>query len=204
MGGSDAGEDYEHWPDESKHYEKELVAAAGYDSYNGLHRFTYHPANAVQEKAAPAPTPQAQPAPVHFTYAAPAPQIQPQQMPFMTCYPPMQYGYPPQMAYPMPAYFGYPQPGAPVGAPAGYTHIYQPAAPPPEEKKELKAPEPRKWQGRTKAEVEEDNMKIAMREGAYDERKVEPKGLNEDQIVWVVEVDGSHTLRWVVVPSCRA
>ena len=51
------------------------------------------------------------------------------------------------------------------------------------------------WQGRTKKEVEEDNMRIAAQEGAYDKRKVVPTGLKPDQMCWVVEVDGSHTLR---------
>ena len=52
-----------------------------------------------------------------------------------------------------------------------------------------------KWQGRSKAEVEEDNMKIASREGAYDKRKIAPVGMKDDQMMWVVELDGSHTLR---------
>ena len=115
-------------------------------------------------------------------------------------YSPTQNAYPPQMAYPAPAYYGYPMAGANQGTampycPPGYTTVYAPAAAPVVEEKPKKKKSPRKWQGRTKAEVEEDNMKIAQREGAYAARKVEPVGLNEDQMVWVVEVDGTHTLR---------
>ena len=64
-----------------------------------------------------------------------------------------------------------------------------------------KKPELRKWQGRTKAEVEEDNMKIAKAQGANEQRKVEPVGLNADQMVWCVELDGNPTLRYVL--TCR-
>lgn len=80
----------------------------------------------------------------------------------------------------------------------GYQAIYVPAAataPPVEEKERPKKPEVRKWQGRTKAEVEEDNMKIAKAEGACDARQVEPIGLKADQMVWIIEEDGSPTLR---------
>ena len=95
-------------------------------------------------------------------------------------------------------------------APPGYGH-YSPfpapvAQPPPpaeekkEAKKEKKAKSPKpaspiKWQGRTKAEVEEDDMKVAAREGAYAERQVEPIGLDADQVVWVVDTDGGNELR---------
>lgn len=58
------------------------------------------------------------------------------------------------------------------------------------DKDKPKPPSPRKWQGRTKAEVEEDDMKIAAKEGAYAARKVQPVGLAEDQVVWVVEGGG--------------
>jgi hypothetical protein len=52
-----------------------------------------------------------------------------------------------------------------------------------------------KWQGRTKAEVEEDNLKIAADEKVCEKRKVVPVGLAGDQMCWVVEADGSYTLR---------
>ena len=79
----------------------------------------------------------------------------------------------------------------------GY-HCCDNCAAPKEEKKQktVEAPAPTKWQGRTRAEVDEDNMKIAAGHGAYDERKVEPKGLKPDQMVWVVEPDGAQTLRY--------
>lgn len=52
-----------------------------------------------------------------------------------------------------------------------------------------------KWQGRTKAEVEEDNLKIAADEKVWEKRKVVPVGLANDQMCWVVEADGQFTLR---------
>lgn len=94
-------------------------------------------------------------------------------------------------------------------APPGYYGnyvTYPPAAVSPAEEKKpekkekkTKASSPRAWQGRTKAEVDEDNMKFAAREGAYDERKIAPVGLAPDQIVWVVELDGGNTLRSVIL-----
>ena len=95
------------------------------------------------------------------------------------------------MAVAAPAYYGFPTP--PYGAP-GFPQVCYPLPAAPAEEKPKKA-SPRKWQGRTKAEVQEDNMKIAAREGAYEARKVEPIGLEEDQVVWVVEGDKEPTLR---------
>ena len=199
--GSD-GSDYEHWPDDATQITS-VSSISGYNSYNGLREFTYQPANSEAKKAEPPAAAQAQPVPYVFqppvaqpaappappAYAAPAPQF---------------YGgygysaYVPHMAYPTPGYYGYPGGDMPY-CPPGYTPVYHPAAPPAEEKKKeekkAKKPELRKWQGRTKAEVEEDNMKIAKEEGAWDKRKVEPVGLATDQMVWCVEVDGGPTLR---------
>lgn len=38
-------------------------------------------------------------------------------------------------------------------------------------------------------------MKAAAAEGAYAPRSVAPLGLADDQVVWVVEVDGKNVLR---------
>ncbi|KAK4988925.1 hypothetical protein LTR66_007186 [Elasticomyces elasticus] len=50
------------------------------------------------------------------------------------------------------------------------------------------------WLGRTKAQVDEDNMKIAMHE-VNKPTEWRPKPNSDDQMFWVVEVDGTHTLR---------
>ena len=186
-------EDYEHWPDDSSLYEISTVAASGYDSYNGLRSHMYNPAADVEKKEATPEPPKAQPV-TYVCASAPQPASQPPQKLQYVTYPQMHYGYP-QMAYPAPAYYGFPYPGqaAPQGFPGYGYPVCQPVAAAVEEKK--KAPELKAWQGRTKAEVQEDNMKIAASEGVYNARKVEPKGLKEDQMVWCVETDGSHTLR---------
>jgi hypothetical protein len=130
-------------------------------------------------------------------------------------------------AFPPQGYYTYAQPGPPVvvaapkpkaktpepvaapatsaPAPANF-HVYTPsfsvvpvegvvaAAVAVEEPKQ---PQPNTWQGRTKAQVEEDNMKFAKSEGVWDKRKVAPIGLADEQMCWVIELDGSHTLRLV-------
>lgn len=212
-----AGSDYEHWPEDSKYLsETGSVAAPGYSSYNGLYSHVYEPV-ADKPKEKEAPKEPEKPKECACAPPPPPPAVQPQVLqppPYMSCYPtpPMQmpygayggYGCPPgmQMACPAPAYYGYPggypyqMPGC---APTGYMCYPSPLAPAEEEKpkkeEKPKELEPRKWQGRTKAEVQEDNMKVAAREGAYDARKVQPVGLKEEQMVWCVEVDGSQTLR---------
>ncbi|KAK5120853.1 hypothetical protein LTR85_005920 [Meristemomyces frigidus] len=180
--GDDAS-DYQHWADDDDHMSHPATVARGYDSHNGLHYHTYHPS---QQKPPSPAAPKTQPYPrpqVIYQYA--------QQPQMMAAYPPMQYTYaqPGAFAYPAPAYYGYPQPAMPQPQP-----VYQPARVEAEKLAKLKA---NKWQGRSKAEVEEDNMKIASKEGAYDKRKVVPQ-VNDDQMMWVVETDGSHTLRTFV------
>ena len=51
------------------------------------------------------------------------------------------------------------------------------------------------WLGRTKAQVDEDNQKIAMRTGVWRPNEMAPNKPADDQQFWCVEVDGSHTLR---------
>jgi len=51
------------------------------------------------------------------------------------------------------------------------------------------------WTGRTKAQVDEDNLKIAMRNGVYAYCPIKPVCAFPDQLFWVVEVNGQTTLR---------
>lgn len=51
------------------------------------------------------------------------------------------------------------------------------------------------WIGRTKAQVDEDNHKTAMRNGVWKPNELAPNKPADDQQFWVVELDGSHTLR---------
>ncbi|KAK3698646.1 hypothetical protein LTR37_016875 [Vermiconidia calcicola] len=192
-----SGEDYEHWPDDVTQVSSTSVAASGYNGYNGLREYQYHPAD-DENKAQPAPEPP-KVQPIQYAYQPPAAAPQ---APYMNCYPqPPQYaGYHPQQmaCYPAPQYYGYPGQQAqaatpPYGTPVMY--VPAPVAVVEEEKPKKKKIEPRKWQGRTKAEVEEDNMKIAAREGTYAARKVEPQGLKEDQVVWVVGEDEEPVLQ---------
>lgn len=181
----DTGSEYEHWPNDDHYLQTTAVAAPGYDSHNGLRSYIYEKA---PSPAAPKAQPCLQPQ-VVYSY--------PQQQ--MMTYPPMQYTYQQAapMAYPPQAYYGYQQPGFPQQQMQGYP-VYQPAycapQPAPAPAPKSAAPKPNKWVARTKAQVEEDNMKIAA-EGACDKRKVVPIGMKEDQMMWCVEVDGSHTLR---------
>lgn len=49
--------------------------------------------------------------------------------------------------------------------------------------------------GRTKKQVDEDNVKLAINEGIYNPNEIVPKDAKPDQLFWVVEADGSNTLR---------
>jgi len=215
-----ADEDYEHWADEPSSRSSAgsssapSAAATGYTIHNGLRKFSYSPTNQKKDepkaddaksqkskssksskcKCAPPPEPkqEIEPAPTPEQAVA----LQPSYY-TMGGYPVMQYApMAQQLAYSVPAFYGYPQAGVPM-------QICLPAITPavpevPKEKPKIKPKvkaEPLTWQGRSKAEVEEDNMKIAQREDVCDSRKVEPKGLADDQLVWCVETDGSHTLR---------
>ena len=73
-------------------------------------------------------------------------------------------------------------------------HVYHPMT---SEPKPAAEPPHNVWLGRTKEQVEEDNMKIAKKEGAYDKRKMAPADASDDQYFWVVELDGGPaTLRY--------
>ncbi|KAK5683099.1 hypothetical protein LTS10_004630 [Elasticomyces elasticus] len=175
----DSGSDCDHWPDDASHLQTVAVAASGYDSHNGLRSHIYHPPAQTLKPSSPK--------------IAPAPQvIYYQQPPQAYAYPNLQYTYAPQpMAYPAPAYYNYgPQPMMVSQPQMPNYHVYQPSQQP------VAVPQQgNPWIGRTKAQVDEDNMKLAKTEGAYDKRKVVPVGVKEDQMMWCVETDGSHTLR---------
>ncbi|KAI4741394.1 hypothetical protein E4T50_08180 [Aureobasidium sp. EXF-12298] len=51
------------------------------------------------------------------------------------------------------------------------------------------------WVGRTKKQVDEDNAKIAHKEGVYKPNEMVPKAASPDQLFWVIEPDDSNTLR---------
>ncbi|KAK0945064.1 hypothetical protein LTR29_003411 [Friedmanniomyces endolithicus] len=187
----DSSSDCDHWPDDATDLQHVAVAAPGYDSHNGLCSHIYHPA-----PSQPPPTPSSPkvaPVPHIIYYQQPPPSQQ------AFAYPTAQYTYATQpVGYPAPAYYAYGT--QPIAMPppqkqeqvADY-HIYQPAysGEPPQ-------PQGYLWVGRTKAQVDEDNMKLAATEGAWDKRKIVPTGVEEDQMMWCVEGDGSHTLRTFV------
>ncbi|KAF2220548.1 hypothetical protein BDZ85DRAFT_266776 [Elsinoe ampelina] len=51
------------------------------------------------------------------------------------------------------------------------------------------------WIGRTRAQVDEDNLKIAAREGVFKYDPMKPSGAAPDALFWVSELDGRTTLR---------
>lgn len=53
----------------------------------------------------------------------------------------------------------------------------------------------RAFLGRTKRQVDEDNLKIAKHEGINKPNDVVPEDAKPDQLFWVVETDGTNTLR---------
>ncbi len=214
--------DYEHWPDDSTIISSTTATViSGYDKFNGLRECEYEPANDDKPAAKPAPKANEKKVKVKKIEIPPAPEFPAPASQQQVQYAPppqyVQYAYPPQMPYscfpsymaPAPAYYGLPAPQmqmqSPYGLPPGYVLAPVPVGAvaaeeemkegPPKKEKKVKKAEPMKWQGRTKAEVEEDNMKIAAKEGVYEKRVVEPVGLEDDQPVWVVLGDGSTTLR---------
>ncbi|TKA83579.1 hypothetical protein B0A55_00416 [Friedmanniomyces simplex] len=163
----DGSSDCDHWPDDASDLQQQQqhVAVAA-SGYDSHKGLRSHVYHPPSQAPAPAPSSP------KYTYATAQP-----------------------VAYP--AYYTS-GPTQPVAAPqsqlqmANY-HVYQPAysgtaAPMPPQQGNL-------WLGRTKAQVEEDNMKLAAKEGAYQKRKIVPTGVREDQMMWCVEGDGSHTLR---------
>lgn len=181
----DSGSDHEHWPEDFKSQVEPAVASAGYDSHNGLRMHCYQPA-APSTKAASPPPP---PSPKENVKAAVLTETH------------VQYAFAPPVNMSTHAYIPagaatvtVPAPQAPPPAPkpadpVANTYTYHPSF------TEKPAEATHKWQGRTKAEVAEDNLKIAADEKVWAKRKVVPVGLANDQMCWVVEADGSYTLR---------
>lgn len=75
----------------------------------------------------------------------------------------------------------------PVGSPIAYTDQFPISYP----DETYQHP----WLGRTKAQVDEDNQRIAMNTGVWRPNEMAPNKPADDQQFWCVEVDGSHTLR---------
>lgn len=113
------------------------------------------------------------------------------------------------MQYPQGYYYAYDYPKAsPVQQPqpimAYPSYCYAPyayqgavSANFPDETKSEKTEKPAKnvWIGRTKAQVDEDNIKIALREGVMKPNEMAPRNPKPDQLFWVVELNGNPTLR---------
>ena len=200
------GNEYEHWPSDNQRYTQPAPPAPGFDGNNGVHSHSYL-IPPKQKSASPAP-------------GGRSDSKSPQPPPVVSYPQPIYYGYPPQgmthpsqqqyYSHPVPmamqpppaAYPGFwaAPPMAPAPAPApvaitGNEHYYIPIqqAPKPSEP----APTGNAWIGRTKAEVEEDNMKLAKSENVYAPRKLVPQ-MDDDQMVWVIELDKTRTLRYVV------
>lgn len=206
MAGND--DDYEHWPSDSKQYTPGAPPAPGFDGNNGYHSHSYlvpkqksaspAPSGGRADSKSPQPPIVTYPQPIYYGYA-PQGMTHPGQQqyyshPVQMAMQPAPQGYYPQYAIATPAPAPAPAP-APVAVPiAGNEHYYIPVQQAP------KAPEPvpkaNVWIGRTKAEVDADNMKLAKSENVYAPREFVPK-MEEDQMCWVVELDKTHTLRYV-------
>jgi len=181
----DSGSDHEHWPDDFKPAPPAVPPGPEFPHGVHMHCHCHAAPSAKADSPPPPPSPPKEikatvltELPVQYTYAAPANMSTHQYVPaaaaatFTVAAPPA----PPA-----------PKPAAPAPVPNTYTYHPSYAAPP--------AEATNKWQGRTRAEVEEDNLKIAADEKVWEKRKVVPVGLADDQMCWVVEVDSSYTLR---------
>lgn len=221
---SSSSSSHEHWPDDFRRSRSPSpVPAPGYDSHNGMRTHRYQakkepspePAasteSASEDKKAEEPKP-AEPRVIYIQ--AQPPQAHQQAYTYF----PSQYVYggalqpqPIMVHNGQPVQFVYAAAPALAPAPADkkgeerkqkekpeksssskmeFTYVPKKSAP--EEKKKAST---NPWIGRTKAEVDEDNAKIAKEMGAYEKRKVAPADAKDDQPFWVVENDGSHTLR---------
>ncbi len=61
------------------------------------------------------------------------------------------------------------------------------------------------WYGRTTAQVDQDNHQMAATEGVYQPTEMAPHNPGESQLFWVVDLDGSRSLRTfnVIEATCR-
>lgn len=125
----------------------------------------------------------------------PAPQPQPQLQPI--------YYQQQVVGNPQPQYYSYPAPGYVAYPSQGYYMAVAPQIAQPRVDEKIEHPMPNAWLGRTRAEVEQDNMKLAKREGASEPRKVQPIDVKDTQLFWVIEPDGeTSTLRFVLTFRC--
>ncbi|GIZ46065.1 hypothetical protein CKM354_000920400 [Cercospora kikuchii] len=184
--------EYEHWPSDKKYYTQPAKPAPGFDGNNGYHSHSYlmpkeksrSPARA--DSKSPQPPVVSYPQPIYYGYPTPqmahpgAQQYYSHPVPIYNA--PQGYYQP----YPMPAPVGSPMPGAPGG------HYYIPVGEAP--KAAEPGPTANAWIGRTKAQVDEDNMKMAKSEKVYEPREFVPK-MDDSQMCWVVELDKTNTLR---------
>jgi len=168
---------YQEWAEQHGH---QKAAPQAFD--NHLHTYTYH--------ARSDPKPEAPKPPVghHINYYWPqqACYTSPQQY----AYVPYQYGYYPQAAAPTatatPPMYYYPGQYQQY-----YPTTYAVASPPDNNAQGYH----HHWYGRTPAEVDEDNRRIAAREKVYEPNEMRPLNPRDDQQFWVRELDGTHTLR---------
>lgn len=188
----DSGSDHEHWPEDFNPAPASAVASPAFDSHKGV-RMHCHCHSAPSTKAASPPPPPSPPKqkekeptkpavltqiPIQYTYAAPVNMSTHAYIPAGAAT--VTVAAPP----PPPA-----KPATPKPAAVPNVYTYHPSF------TEKPAEATNKWQGRTRAEVEEDNLKIAADEKVWEKRKVVPVGLAQDQMCWVVEPDGGYTLR---------
>jgi hypothetical protein len=166
-------DDHQHWPDDET-WQTTGYAVPGYDDNNGLHTHTYYPSGHVPQQGS-----HAQP-PVYQQYPAagnPEPQYH------ATTQQPQYYAYPPSyMVYPTNYY------------PVVYEQPQQMASYAPAPQMTSK-PQSHAYAGRTKAQVMEDNCKIAKREGANNPRKVEPIGVKDTDLFWFRQSGKEDQLR---------
>lgn len=166
---STSGDDeYEHWPAAKSKYYEPAVPAPGYDNNNGRHSHSYLVPKEPSPAASRADSKSPQPAPL-ISYPQPIYYAQSPYDGGVQAYPPGPVAHPnaqyyshPVPVYQMPQGF-YPAtpqvpiaPSAPVAPQGSHGHYYVPAAAQEAEPK----PKANAWLGRTKAQVEEDNMKI--------------------------------------------
>jgi len=186
----DSGSDHEHWPDDFKPAPAPAVAPQPFNPHAGVRMHCHcHAVPSTKADSPPPPPPSPKESvkapvltelPVQYTYAAPTNMTTHAYVPAgaatvtVAAAPPA----PPAAS----------KPAAPP-APAPNTYTYHPSV------AEKPAEATNKWQGRSRAEVEEDNLKIAADEQVWEKRKVVPVGLADDQMCWVVEVDSTYTLR---------
>lgn len=166
-------EDYEHWPDD---FVQRAAPAPSYDSHNGHHEHVYR---ASSKPKTPSPKPEQR-----IVYV----QAQPERQPQAVTYPSSQHihAYPVQYA------------STPDSAPipirdvtgGGISYTYHSA-----HRETYPGRGNNVWLGRTKDQVNEDNFAIAAEQSVYDSRRVVPAGMDDDQLVWVIELEGAPTLR---------